>query len=400
MIRKLVKQYAWVCGAAVGIMVMSMTAAAQTDTVITREGAPDAASVQMVEVANGFDRPLLVTHAGDGSNRLFVVEQGGVVWVVRDGQRLETPFLNVSSLISPEATTASGYTERGLLGLAFDPAYADNGRFFVNYTDIQGNTVLARYQVTADNPNQADPNSAVILLTQAQPFANHNGGHLAFGPDGYLYVGLGDGGSGGDPLMAGQDLNTWLGKILRIDVSGDGYAVPDDNPFVGQDGALPEIWAYGLRNPWRFTFDRATGDLYTADVGQRNWEEVNFQPASSPGGENYGWNVYEGLHPYSGAVAPADMVLPIAEYDHSEGVSVTGGYVYRGSQIPALQGAYLYGDFGTGRIWAAWRDSAMNWRSAVFMPSSGATISSFGEDEAGELYVVSYNGQIFRFDPA
>ena len=244
--------------------------------------------------ASGFTRPLYVTHAGDGSGRLFVVEQGGMIWVLQDGQQLDTPFLDVSDRVSPEAL-GSGYSERGLLGLAFHPNYAENGVFFINYTDRNGTSVTSRFSVSADDPNVADAASEEQLLMVEQPFANHNGGHLAFGPDGYLYLALGDGGSGGDPQNNAQNLSTLLGTILRLDVDADeGYAIPDDNPFVAQDDARPEIWAWGLRNPWRFSFDRETGDLYIADVGQNEWEEVNFQPASSPGGENYGWNPYEG----------------------------------------------------------------------------------------------------------
>ena len=222
---------------------------------------------------------------------------------------------------------------------------------------------------------------------------------MAFGPDGYLYIGFGDGGSAGDPQGNGQNLGTWLGTILRIDVNADTYTVPPDNPFVDTPGAKPEIWAYGLRNPWRFSFDRETGDLYIGDVGQNQWEEVDFQPAGDPGGENYGWNVYEATHPYSGAAAPANMVLPVAEYSHNEGIAITAGYVYRGSALPGLTGAYFYGDYGTGTIWSLYRDANGEWQNNVFMKGAG-TISSFGQDENGELYVVNYGGRVLRFDPA
>jgi glucose/arabinose dehydrogenase len=372
---------------------------AQDTPVITRDTPPDPNTVHLVPVAEDFRRPLYVTHAGDGSGRLFVVEQGGFVWIIEDGERFDTPFLDISDLISPEAASGSGYSERGLLGLAFDPNYATNGYFFVNYTDHDGTTQVIRYSVSTNNPNIADPDSAVQFLWQEQPYPNHNGGHMAFGLDGYLYIGLGDGGSRGDPLEAGQDLSTWLGKILRLDVSGDVYAVPEDNPFVGQDGAKPEIWAFGLRNPWRFSFDRATGDLYIGDVGQGQWEEVNYQVANSGGGENYGWNIYEGNHPYSGAAVPANIILPVAEYDHGQGISVSAGYVYRGELMPNMQGVFFYGDFGSGRIWALWRDAGQNWRSMIFISNAPHTISSFGEDEAGELFLVDYNGSILRFEP-
>jgi glucose/arabinose dehydrogenase len=361
---------------------------------------PDPSSVTLTEVASGFTRPLLLTNAGDGSGRLFVGEQTGVIWVIENGSRLETPFLDVSDLISPDALNLQSYSERGLLGLVFHPNYEDNGQFFINYTDRGGDTVIARYTVSPDDPNVADPNSAVTILTQEQPYPNHNGGHLAFGPDGYLYIAFGDGGSGGDPENRAQNLSTILGKILRIDVdSDDTYAAPEDNPFVGQRGAAPEIWAYGLRNPWRFSFDAATGDLYIADVGQNEYEEVSFQPADSPGGENYGWNVYEGTHLYSGGELDT-AVMPLAEYDHSQGVSITGGYVYRGEQISELQGIYLYADWGSGTLWYLYRDEDGNWQSDTFIRNSGHTVSSFGEDEQNELYLVDYSGTIYRFDAA
>lgn len=352
-------------------------------------------------VADGFTRPLLVTHAGDGSGRLFVVEQGGVIWVLENGQRLDTPFLDVTDRVSPEARSSS-YTERGLLGLAFHPDYAENGVFFINYTDRTGTSITSRYHVSADDPNRADPASEEQILVVEQPYANHNGGHLAFGPDGYLYLALGDGGSGGDPQGHAQNLRTLLGTILRLDVNtAEGYAIPADNPFVNREDARPEIWAWGLRNPWRFSFDRETGDLYIADVGQNAWEEVNFQPASSPGGENYGWSAYEGAQIYSGRAPASDVVMPIAQYSHSGtgGCSVTGGHVYRGEAIPDLVGTYFYGDWCTGTIWAASQNADGSWNARPVL-ESGLSISSFGEDEAGELYVVDYDGAILRFVPA
>jgi glucose/arabinose dehydrogenase len=362
----------------------------------TRSAPPDPLGVVFTQVADGFERPLLLTHAGDGSGRLFVVEQTGRIWILKDGARLETPFVDLSALI----TSVSGRSEQGLLGLAFHPDFAENGRLFVDYTDASGTSVIAEMAVATDNPDTADPASRRVLLTIQQPFANHNGGMLAFSPiDGDLYISLGDGGSAGDPQANGQNRWTLLGSILRIDVDGDPpYTVPDDNPFIGGRGAA-EIWAYGLRNVWRFSFDRATGDLYLADVGQNLYEEVDFQPADSPGGENYGWNRYEATHPYSGGDAPADMVLPIAEYAHSEGgCAITGGYVYRGAALPDLDGAYFYGDWCTGYIWAAYRDEAGAWQSGLFSQLAGKMISAFGEDETGELYIVDYGGSIWRFD--
>jgi glucose/arabinose dehydrogenase len=349
--------------------------------------------------ASGFTRPNQITNAGDGSGRLFVVEQGGRIWILdRDGSRLPNAFLDISARISPEANNLSTYTERGLLGLAFHPDYAENGYFYVNYTDTSGVSVVSRFSVSAESPDMADPASEMIILRQQQPFANHNGGWLDFGPDGYLYISIGDGGSAGDPQRNAQNLQTWLGKILRIDVdSAEPYAVPEDNPFVGTTGILPEIWAYGLRNAWRNSFDRQTGDLYIADVGQNQWEEVNFQPADSAGGENYGWDWMEGSRIFEGN-PPSPVVMPFAEYNHTEGVSVTGGYVYRGEAIPGLQGVYLYGDFGTGTIWSAYREGD-EWRIGYFKRNTGINIASFGEDEAGELYVVHYSGSIWRLEP-
>lgn len=362
---------------------------------------PSPDSIAFEPVVTGLVRPLYVTHAGDGSGRLFLVEQGGKIWVIENDQKLDTPFLDVSNLISPEATSASGYSERGLLGLAFHPNYAENGLFFIDYTDANGNTVVARYQVSED-PNVAEPASAVTLFTAQQPFANHNGGDIAFGPDGYLYIALGDGGSQGDPYGNAQNLGSVLGKLLRIDVDSENgtYSVPADNPFVDVAGAMPEIWAYGLRNPWRFSFDRETGDLWIGDVGGSSWEEIDYQPANWSGGANYGWNRVEGMHPTGNGNPPADLVLPVAEYSHQFGISVAGGYVYRGEAIPALQGVYLYGDFGSGLIWSLVPDGSGGFSSQIFQTSTGFSISSFGEDEAGELYLVNYNGSLLRIVPA
>ncbi len=364
-----------------------------------QDSPPDPAAATLTLIADGFRRPLGYVSADDGTGRMFVMEQGGVIWIVQDDERLPEPFMDVSDKISPDAL-GNGYSERGLLGLVFHPAFAENGTFYINYTDLYGNTVIARYLVSPDDANRGDESSEAILMQVAQPFANHNGGHIAFGPDGYLYIALGDGGAAGDPLGAGQDTSVLLGKILRIDVDNadaGGYTIPSDNPFVGQEDFAAEIWLYGVRNPWRFSFDRLTGDLYVADVGQNQWEEVNFVPAGQAGA-NLGWNIYEATHAYSGAPAPSDMVLPIAEYAHNLGISVTGGFVYRGEAIADWQGAYLYGDFGSGMIWAAYRDASGDWNDLVILDSI-TSISSFGQDEAGELYVVDYNGGIYRFSP-
>ena len=347
---------------------------------------------RLVEVVNGLKNPLYVTAAKDGSGRLFVVEQDGLIRVIRDGKRLQAPFLDVKALVSRDGS------ERGLLGLAFHPRYADNGTFFINYTDTNGDTVVTRYRVSADDPDRADANSTDMIIQVDQPYPNHNAGQLAFGPDGYLYVGLGDGGSAGDPQRNGQNGHALLGKMLRLDVdavnAGTPYSIPPNNPFIGRPDFAPEIWVYGLRNPWRYSFDRATGDLYIADVGQNTWEEIDFQPAGSRGGENYGWNVYEGLHPFQNSQA-VDAVPPIAEYSHADGCSVTGGYVYRGNTLPDLQGTYLFGDFCSGTIWATKRDTNGAWQTRILM-NSGMPISSFGEDEVGELYVVNYGGSLLR----
>ena len=364
---------------------------------IFRDTAPSADQIRLTEIARGFYRPLYLTHAGDGSSRLFILEQTGKIWIMREGVIVERPFLDLSALVSPSANKP--YSEQGLLGLAFHPDYASNGSFFVNYTDRRGDTIVARYQASAEDPDRAEAGSARIILKAPQPYINHNGGQISFGPDGYLYITLGDGGSANDPLGAGQDRRSWLGTLLRIDIdSADPYAIPPDNPFVGDPMALDEIWAYGLRNVWRFSFDRVTGDLYLADVGQNRLEEVNFQPADSGGGENYGWNVWEGTQLFAGGSAPGH-VRPFFEYPHSQGCSVTGGYVYRGGAIPALEAVYLFGDYCSGRVWASYRDGSGQWRTRQLLATSMA-ISSFGEDEAGELYIIDYAGSIQRIDPA
>jgi len=369
----------------------------EEEPIITRSSAPNPDNVQLTPVASGLNRPLYLTHAGDGTNRLFILEQGGVIHIWQNGSVLPTPFLDVTDLLTWDVNTG-GYTERGLLGLAFHPNYAENGRFFVNYSDKDGGSVVAEYTVSAD-PNIADATSGQIIFTQSQPYPNHNGGHMDFGPDGYLYFSLGDGGSANDPLDTGQNPSDLLGSILRIDVdSGFPFTIPSTNPFVGTDVGADAIWNYGLRNVWRFSFDRATGDMYMGDVGQNQWEEINFQPAFSFGGENYGWNAFEASTVFAGNPS-GEVVEPIAEYDHSQGCSITGGYVYRGESIPDLQAAYLYGDWCSGLIWSAYRDADMNWQSQVFM-STPYRVSSFGEDEAGELYLIDYSGDILRFDPS
>lgn len=391
-----------VLGLLLVLAISALTAFAQdAEPVTLRESAPDASTVTFTEVATGLFKPLSLTNAGDGSGRLFVLEQTGKILIIKDGALLDTPFIDLSGVVSQDVLR--GYSERGLLGLAFHPDYEENGQFYVNYTAQQGGqTQIARYTVSADNPDVADLNSGEIIFRIDQPFPNHNGGHIAFGPDGYLYVGLGDGGAAGDPLQAGQNLEMLLGKMLRLDVdNGSPYAIPADNPFVNDSEAMGEIWAYGLRNPWRFSFDRATGDLYIADVGQNLWEEINFQPADSPGGENYGWNIYEASYPYAMGTPPEGMIYPFAEYKHEAGnCSVSGGYVYRGEAIPNLQGVYLFGDFCTGQMWASFRDVEGNWQTNPFT-LLGFQLSAFGEGEDGELYAIDYGGgRVLRLETA
>jgi len=346
-------------------------------------------------VASGFNLPIQVANAGDGSNRLFVVEQTGKIRIIKNGSVLGTPFVDLGSLI-----VCCG--ERGLLGLAFHPDYSTNGYFFVNYTRASdGATVIARYTKSTGNPDLADPSSADILLTIPQPYTNHNGGQLLFNPvDGYLYIGLGDGGSGGDPLNSGQDINTLLGAMLRIDVTAvSTYTIPPDNPFVGVAGK-DEIWAYGLRNPWRFSFDRANGDLYIGDVGQGLWEEISFQAVDTPGGVNFGWRCKEGTQNYNFETSceSLDLTDPIAEYSHSVGFSVTGGFIYRGSIFPNLVGRYFYADYVEGKIWSIYQTDpvTITWSVPELELDTGLNISAFGEDEGGEIYIADYSGGTIR----
>lgn len=373
--------------------------------------APDAAAqcntpLTTVRVAAGLSSPVFVTAPPGDTERLFIVEQGGVVRILDliGGVVLPTPFLEV--LVTPGG-------ERGLLGLAFDPDYDTNGYLYVNYTRVvssQLRTYVARYQVSAGDPNRADPFSQLVLLSIDQPFSNHNGGWIGFGPDGYLYIATGDGGSGGDPGNRAQNIEVLLGKLLRIDVRGAApgspYAIPPDNPFVGVAGA-DEIWAYGLRNPWRNSFDRLTGDLYIADVGQNQWEEINFQPASSPGGENYGWRCYEGNQAYNTTGCPpaGELVFPIHEYSHALGCSITGGYVYRGGRLRDLRGTYFFADYCSARLWSFRYDGQQVMqlvdRTTELRPAVGTidSIASFGEDAAGELYICDLGGEVFKIVP-
>jgi glucose/arabinose dehydrogenase len=347
--------------------------------------------------AGGLKQPDYITNAGDGSDRLFVVEQTGQIALIQNGQVLSTPFLNISDRVKTGG-------EDGLLSVAFPPNYASKRYFYVYYTNKAGNNVVARYRLTA-NGNVADPNSEQIILTLNHPnFSNHNGGQLAFGPDGYLYIGTGDGGGGGDPNNNAQNPKSLLGKILRIDVESPtnaAYTIPSTNPFVGTkdpgDRYRDEIWALGVRNPWRFSFDRQTGDLYIGDVGQDAYEEVDFQPAGDRGGENYGWNVLEGNHRYNNSTAStAGFTAPVLEYDHSQGQSITGGFVYRGSN-PQWQGVYFYGDFVEGKVWALRRNGNL-WENQLLLDTP-YSISTFGQDQAGNIYLADYaNGNLYKLN--
>ena len=350
---------------------------------------PDPDAVALEQVAGPFIMPVDVVTAADGSGRLFVVQQGGAIRIVdANGVVAATPFLDISSRVAFGG-------ERGLLGLAFHPRYAANGRFFVDYTRAaDGATVIAEYRATAD-PGLADPASERILLVIPQPAANHNGGMVAFGPDGYLYIGMGDGGGQDDQYQNAQDPNRLLGKILRIDVdtagsSGLAYAIPPGNPFFGGGGS-PEIWTIGQRNPWRFSFDREWGDMWVGDVGGGDWEEINRQPADAPGGLNYGWPIMEGKHCKGGGSCSIDpFTLPVAEYGHDMGCAVVGGYVYRGDAQPGLTGVYLFGDWCSGLVFTLQADAGTV--SPKLVARSGLQISSFGEDQAGEIYLVDLAG--------
>lgn len=351
------------------------------------------------EVVRGLSEPVFLTHAPGDATRLFVVEKTGRIRIIQNGTLLPAAFLDLRDSISTGG-------EQGLLGLAFAPDYASSGRFVVSYTSPRGRlsggtSVIARYTVSAGNPDLADPASGHTLLEVEQPYENHNGGMVAFGPDGFLYIGLGDGGGGGDPLDTGQDRSDLLGSLLRIDVSGTtGYVVPPSNPYASGSPHAPELWNWGLRNPWRFSFDRANGNLYIGDVGQSSREEISVAPASSTGGENYGWNELEGTICYRPGCTPTGTVLPVLEYDHGIGCSVTGGYVYRGPAIPALVGHYLYADYCSGwvRSFQYSGGQAVNRQDQPAL-SPGGNVTSFGEDATGEVYILTQGGIVYRIVP-
>ena len=359
---------------------------------------PSRIHLGLTEIATGLSKPLLVTDAGDGSGRLFVVEQTGRIRIIKGGAVLDTPFLDLSASVS-------GGNEQGLLGLAFHPDYKSSGRLYVSYTDQAGTSIIREYHVSASNPDRVDGGSGRTLLRLRQPYPNHNGGNIAFGPDGYLYVGFGDGGSAGDPGNRAQDVGTLFGKLLRIDVDHRTgtlpYGIPATNPFVGRAG-LDQIWAYGLRNPWRWSFDRATGDLWIGDVGQDTWEEVDRALAShgrnAGRGLNFGWKVMEAGHCYapSSGCSRTGKTLPLIEYRHTGGrCSITGGFVYRGSKYPDLVGAYLFGDYCSGEIWYVDQGAARGTAPRLALDTD-ALITSFGQDQAGQLYLTDGNGSVYR----
>lgn len=352
----------------------------------------NAQDLELELFASGLNRPVNLKHAGD--SRLFAAEQDGIIKIINsDGSVNSTPFLDIDTRVN------SSGSEQGLLGLAFHPNYATNGYFFVNYINNSGNTVVSRFSRDSSNPSIADPNSELIILSFSQPFSNHNGGELQFGPDGYLYISSGDGGSGGDPQDNGQDLGTFLGKILRIDVNNsttsNPYDIPADNPFVGTAGANEEIWAYGLRNPWKFSFDRSNGDIWIADVGQDAFEEINNAPGSAAG-LNYGWRCYEGSATYNttGCPSSSSLTFPVAEYgNHNIYCSITGGYRYRGSEFPNFNGLYFFADVCTQEVGFI-EDVGGSW-AMTFENFSGSLVA-FGEDINGELYVASLGGNISK----
>ncbi|MGH2620422.1 MAG: PQQ-dependent sugar dehydrogenase [Anaerolineales bacterium] len=361
---------------------------AEPPTAVPAIALPDPSGFRWAEVANGFARPLGLEATPDG--RLFVMEQRGVIWVIEGGAVLPNPFLDIRDRVESSAF------EQGLLGMAFHPQFLANGFFYVNYTRFGGDTVIARFGASPE-PNQADPGSELVLLIVDQPFGNHNGGGLEFGPEGFLYIGLGDGGSANDPFGNGQSLDTLLGKLLRIDIdSAEPYAIPADNPFAA-GGGRPEIWAYGLRNPWRFSFDSGTGDLYIGDVGQNSWEEIDFLLAGSPGGVNFGWNQREGRHPFA-SQATEGLTDPIAEYANTGfACSVTGGVVARDAALPEWAGVYLFGDYCSGEVWGLVRDASGHWQGAVQF-ATGLSVSSFGSGPDGSVYMVHHGGAIFRLE--
>lgn len=354
---------------------------------------PSVDSLHVQVISPNLNRPIHLT-APTGDARLFVAEQRGTIRIIQNGQLLPTPFLDLTSRVS-----CCG--ERGLFSIAFHPNYADNGYFFVNFTDLNGDTRVERFKVSAANPNVADPDSVRPILFVDQPFDNHNGGQLAFGPDGMLYIGMGDGGGGGDPQGNGQNRTNLLGDLLRIDIDADSpYAIPPGNPYAGSTEFRQEIWASGLRNPWRFSFDMEEEMLYIADVGQNMWEEINAVPADEPG-VNYGWDIMEGQHcfPSTTQCNQAGLRLPVHEYNHDAACSVTGGFVYRGSAIPALRGHYFYSDYCAGFLKSFRLVNGVATDHRTWQVGELGRVLSFGQDAAGELYILTDNGIVRRIVP-
>jgi glucose/arabinose dehydrogenase len=381
-------------------------------------------AIKLVKVADNLIDPIHVTAPKDGTGRLFVCERHGLVRVIKDGKLLDKPFLDLKD------KTLSSFLEEGLFAIEFHPKFKENGKFYIAYSDLwfNGSTLLMEYKVSAKNPDKADPESGKVIMQLDFPYCNHHGGKMAFGPDGYLYVGVGDGGWEGDVISAGQDLSTFMGKMLRIDIENStpdrAYSIPKDNPFITplqqmtlfgvsekqfskiHPKAKPEIWAYGIRNPWTFSFDRKTGDLYIADIGQNHWEEIDFQPASSKGGENYGWKFMCGSHTFpieDDKTNPRVGILPIAEYSHvDQGICVIGLGVYRGKDFPNLDGTYFSADWGSGKVWGMQKDAAGKWQMEELLDLDTALKpTSGGEDEAGNIYLThataGYGGPV---DPA
>lgn len=352
-------------------------------------GLPDPLEYEWTLVADGFQKPVALAHVDD--KRLFVVEQRGVIWILQDGVVEPEPFLDIRDRVNSSAF------EQGLLGLAFDPEFSRTGYFYVNYTGAGGDTVISRF-TAALGETQADPAREALVLRIDQPFSNHNGGDLHFGPDGFLYIGTGDGGSANDPYNNGQSVDTLLGKLLRIKVGeAEPYAIPGDNPFA-PGGGRPEIWGIGLRNPWRFSFDTATGDLYIGDVGQNSWEEIDFLEAGASGGANFGWNHREGAHPFASQLIEG-LVDPIAEYANAASeCSVSGGVVVRDPELPEWRGVYLYGDYCSGAVWGLLRDANGQWQNLRLFDTP-FSISSFGNDSKGAVYLTDHSGRIYRLEP-
>ena len=374
-----------------------------------------------VLIADGYKKPVFITSSPNNAKLLYIVEQAGLIKIINDGKKLSRPFFDINKrVVNPNRPG----DERGLLGFAFHPNHTNNGKFYINYMDNDGNTIVSEFSTNSEL--RANHKSERIILKLKQPYGNHNGGDIQFGPDGYLYISIGDGGKAGDPLNAGQDLSSLFGKIIRIDIEQKPYGIPKSNPFFGQKDKREEIWAWGLRNVWRFSFDKQTGDKYLADVGQNKWEEVNFEPASSKGGLNYGWRIMEANHCYDPKEnCPTEgLIKPIIEYPNDanhpafafriieelsfsetdvEGCSVTGGYVYRGQRIKSMQGQYIFGDYCSGNIWTlkVVNGKAINFKNRTEEINIGGGefttyISSFGQDSDGEIYIIDYNGGIYK----